>query len=322
MSASRVFAVMVFGLLGLGMQREGIAEESGIALSDLQKKRGIKLPNGLQMQGLQMQGGTLRGIAIGSLRLHGQRVQEVRLTGAELRGRVAGRELSGAALAGARLTGVTAQGQRVRLAIRRATPDPADPSGETWLYDLWRHDGRRWVPACRPDAEGVRLALPLLGTWDATGTHRVESGRFTFACVSGVLAKCVRWGYRPWRSAGDRALADYHQACTRLARADYCGDGTPHTREGTLISLYDDLGIQERDGDDGMSFEAAWTPRGAACIRRDRLGLLPAAVLLSCLDRVSLPSLRELLQEDGCALRLHHEGASVALISNRSLARW
>ena len=37
------------------------------------------------------------------------------------------------------------------------------------------------------------------------------------------------------------SLASYHQACTRMARADYCGDGTSHTQDGTWIEYYDKL---------------------------------------------------------------------------------
>jgi len=52
-----------------------------------------------------------------------------------------------------------------------------------------------------------------------------------------VIAKCYRWGYRPWVTGyGD--LATMHWTCTRLARADYCGDGVPHTRNGTTINVW------------------------------------------------------------------------------------
>jgi hypothetical protein len=66
---------------------------------------------------------------------------------------------------------------------------------------------------------------------------------------------------RPW----------LHQACVRMIRADYCGDGRPHTRDGTRIDLYDRLGIQRDEPVPGMSFEAAWGPGGALCVRHARL---------------------------------------------------
>ena len=53
----------------------------------------------------------------------------------------------------------------------------------------------------------MREALPLTGTWDERGAH-LETAEFTFGCTSGVLAKCVRWGYRPWLSVGQRSLRE------------------------------------------------------------------------------------------------------------------
>ena len=104
----------------------------------------------------------------------------------------------------------------------------------------------------------------LAGTWDGTGAHR-DGSDVTYACPQGVLAKCVRWGYKPWTAGRDA-----HQACTRMARADYCGDGVPHTRNGTLIDMFDDRGIQRPDSPVGFSFEAGWGPQGAVCVREPR----------------------------------------------------
>ncbi len=56
-----------------------------------------------------------------------------------------------------------------------------------------------------------------------------------------------------------------------MVRADYCGDGTPHTRNGTPIDLWDRLPVQVMDPADGMTFEAAWAPSGATYVARERL---------------------------------------------------
>lgn len=82
----------------------------------------------------------------------------------------------------------------------------------------------------------------------------------------------MRLGYKPWKSLPDgTSLWDYHQACTRLLRADYCGNRHSRTRNGTLIDIYDRIGIQADEPARGMSFEAAWGPGGAVCVRRPRL---------------------------------------------------
>jgi hypothetical protein len=61
-----------------------------------------------------------------------------------------------------------------------------------------------------------------------------------------------------------------HQTCTRLARADYCGDGVPHTENGTLIDVFDPAGIQVGVDDPALSFEAGWSPDGAVCVSAPR----------------------------------------------------
>ncbi len=111
----------------------------------------------------------------------------------------------------------------------------------------------------------------LSGEWDRTGKH-IDNDRVTVACTSGVLAKCVRWGYKPWQTVQGVSLRDYHQTCTRMARADYCGNGISHTKDGTAIDLYDRLGIQQPEPQDNleMIFEAAWGIDGAVLLARTR----------------------------------------------------
>jgi hypothetical protein len=131
---------------------------------------------------------------------------------------------------------------------------------------------------CDPDQYGRRVGFPLSGTWNDTGDHIDSDREFSLTCTSGALGKCVIWGYKPWRTAPDgTSLAPYHQACTRAVRADYCGNGQPYTHDGTVIDIYDRLGIQRRDDIPDMSFEAAWGPAGAVCVRRTRI---PAAMTI------------------------------------------
>jgi hypothetical protein len=92
----------------------------------------------------------------------------------------------------------------------------------------------------------------------------------TFACTNGVLAKCLRLGYKPWQQVNGQPLRDYHQACIRMLRADYCGNGIAHTQEGTPIDVYDRLKIQEAIPNSSMVFEAAWSPEGAVLLNRTR----------------------------------------------------
>jgi len=160
-----------------------------------------------------------------------------------------------------------------------------DPNSDGQLYWLTASEAGVEKPLCS-DAEGQALsAVPLDGNWDEQG--RWQPHGLTLACFNGVLAKCVRWGYAPWRHVGEVSLRDYHQACARMARADYCGDGVPHTRDGTLINMWDELGVQTSDRRDDLHFEAAWAPDGAHGIARTRYPDDMAYVEANCPERLA-----------------------------------
>jgi hypothetical protein len=147
-----------------------------------------------------------------------------------------------------------------------------------------------WVPLCGVDGQGTpRAALPLAGRWDygqgvpGGGAKLDDPTAFTFACEGAALAKCVETGYAPWRRAKvcpakgpckHVSLAPVHQACTRMLRADYCGDGSSFTADGTMINVYDAFGVQ--DDTEAWAFEAEWTTEGARCAARQRLSDEPA----------------------------------------------
>ena len=93
-------------------------------------------------------------------------------------------------------------------------------------------------------------------------------------CTSGAIGKCIRIGYKPWGDREGESLWDYHQACVRMLRADYGGDGTGHTRDGAVVDIIDRLGIQPPESEPAArtyEFEAAWGPDGAVCVRRTRI---------------------------------------------------
>ena len=62
------------------------------------------------------------------------------------------------------------------------------------------------------------------------------------------------------------------ESCMRMVRADYCGDGIPHTRNGTTIDIWDPKGVQSDDTRlPGFTFEASWAPDGAVWLKRTRI---------------------------------------------------
>jgi hypothetical protein len=199
--------------------------------------------------------------------------------------------LTQAELPGTVLTMAGGASGTVRIRIDRVVRDSKDTSGGITLYALSRFDeaSSDWKPFCKPAPDGTRLALPLNGVWTEDGRHLPDDRRFEITCTSGAIGKCVRAGYHPWRAHDDgTSLRDYHQACVRMLRADYCGDGRSATRDGTAIDMYDRLGIQAPEAGADFRFEAAWGPDGAVCVARSRIPELASlkALAEACPDKL------------------------------------
>jgi hypothetical protein len=174
---------------------------------------------------------------------------------------------------GAVLTAHDEQGATMTLRVDAVEKDERDPDGDVFLYTTSFRDvtDGSWKPLCLPDREGKTHAIPLQGSWDAGRNHVPSDEIITFACTNGSLGKCVRFGYKPWKTVHGISLSDYHQACVHMVPADYCGDGRAHTRNGTDINVYDRLGIQKREAAaSGFVFEAAWSAHGAVYLDKPR----------------------------------------------------
>ena len=158
---------------------------------------------------------------------------------------------------------------------------PSDEFDDVLLYEISHRPkaGGAWMPLC-PDgtAEGAP-AIPLHNYWNLENGDRVDDENvITFACKNAVLAKCVLFGYKPWQTAtkctgsgkkkkcNEVPLTEFHQTCTRMARADYCGDGTPWTVEGTAVDLLDILDPAVQSPTTDWKIEAEWNPDGAYCL--------------------------------------------------------
>ena len=167
--------------------------------------------------------------------------------------------------------GLDDEGHRLTFQIRNAEIDPKDSQQEIYLYTVFYQDNNRtWQNLCKGDANFPAKAVVLQGSWNSTGTYQEGKNLVTFSCANGALGKCLRFGYKPWKTLNGESLRDYHQACLRMVRADYCGDGIGHTKDGTPINISDRLGIQKPDAVPQMSFEAAWGVDGAQGINHTR----------------------------------------------------
>jgi hypothetical protein len=207
---------------------------------------------------------------------------------------------------------LVARGFATTASLRGASLAATSPDGRSFRIEILevKLDGRTQrtqiivdgFPACLTDQQGVFVA----GRWDAKANYVPDPATVTYSCMDGVIAKCVNWGYAPWLTDDDM-----HGACTRLARADYCGDGTPWTLDGTLIHVFDRLGIQPEGTGGDMSFEAAWGPSGAVCVARTRYEIHNAK------GRTLLPACFASLPKCGS---LDEAAPLGAMLANRSMA--
>jgi hypothetical protein len=232
----------------------------------------------------------------------------------------------GKGVVGAVLQGTASDGKPVEVAICAAEPAPEDPQMAWYRIEAWNPLAQEWENPCVGLAEVPNpRAVAVSGVWDASGAHHDVPGKLTFACENGALTKCITWGYKPWASHDGHSLADLHQACTRMARADYCGNGHSHTHQGTTIDSYDGLGVNTRttqaseDFDPTRaSFEAAWAPDGATCLARTRDGRPLAQILQECPDRFRADETTELDHGDRCTVQRVDVSPKSALLRNQS----
>ena len=270
-------------------------------------------------QGQRLQGLVGPSFTVTGARFDCEQTSDMGLRGTELTGTLPSRVVGGADFVGSALRFVDSSGVTGEVAVTQVDVDPSDSTGETMLYTLVTYDASTGTVKniCSPDPDGRAAAIPLRGRWDASGAY-VNDSSISFNCTSGVIAKCVRWGYHPWQTVQGQSLAPYHQACTRMARADYCGDGVTHTQEGTLIDMYDNLG--KFTPDFGLTlFEASWTPDGAYCVARDRWLIVSKLLSSDCQAKFELsiqPSPVNPL--DLCFMHRVGSPAKDALLSDRT----
>jgi ADYC domain-containing protein len=173
-----------------------------------------------------------------------------------------GRILRSPDLVGATLNIKTRAGQ-IEITIKSVEKDPTAVGGWVFLHHFVIKDRTgRLVDLCTPDATGRSLGFPVPD----------GKGGFDMTCTSGVIGKCIRWGYRPWDETHAGApLRALHRACVFMARADYGGDGHPTTRENTAIYVCDRYGVRPCEKNAPLKFEAAWGTEGAVCVARPRI---------------------------------------------------
>jgi hypothetical protein len=249
----------------------------------------------MTMKGFRFAGATRNGAALSNFRLEkGELVGEqgsvtlrnTALVNTHLFAEAQNKTAHTSAVIEYRITGIVAE-------------DPLyDPkhTENTFLYTLEQNvdNTGNWQPACSADHDGRNATIPLADIWDDNGNRNSFALLFTLACTASSIGECYRWGYRPWVTTyGNLKIA--HWACTRAARADYCGDGKKHTIDGTMINVWDNVPspgpIQARGTTpQGMTFEAAWDQTGALCLSHARwASSIGSELAVECPNRLHPP---------------------------------
>lgn len=283
----------------------------------------LKLPGGRCTQfGVELDSATLKtGLALRD----GRTLYDVTLEGTALRSAALG-VLDSKALIGAQLLATTVSGAVVRLRIDEISSEGA----LTYLLSYQLGQGkepstRGWVSegAFAPLCSVGERALPLAGRFASQrgrGLKSADPGIVTWACEGASLAKCaLRLRYQPSArqatARGAVSLSPYHEACVRALRADYCGDGRSFTQAGTLVNLYDAIGVQRDEAD--WPTEADWSEGGALCVSQPRWAQLPGG------DQAPPLVVREALQRI-CPERLRPCGKALspgALLRTEAVTR-
>jgi len=242
--------------------------------------------NGWSLNGFRVNGWSLNGWSLNGWSLNGWSLNNISLSGSAFTGvaTINGEQvmLTSEDMIGAELL-LNREGEPFTLRFDDIYINPANPTGDTYFYkvSVFDPDDGTWASLCRDSYGQPTEAIALRNHWDPnTGARVGDPAAVTLACRGAALAKCVEWGYRPWATVESCVggvcsqvnLTDHHQACTRMARADYCGDGVPHTLNNTPIDVYDRLmpriQTQASSGKE-WKVEAEWGPNGALCVGKD-----------------------------------------------------
>ncbi|WP_375742928.1 ADYC domain-containing protein [Corallococcus interemptor] len=236
-------------------------------------------PNGRNLNGRNLNGRNLNNSELGGMLVSvayagataasGNPLTNVRLQGSVFVGLDGPNPVTGMGFNGARFVGNLGDGSAVLLRVDGITQGSGVDS-DLWSYQVsYQGSDGGWRAVCQDASGGALSAIAVAGRWNylqgvAGGGAKIDdTAAFTFACEGAAIAKCMHFGYKPWATVNGQSLAGHHQACTRMVRADFCGDGASHTTDGQWVNLYDGVGVQADT--ESWSVEAEWNEAGARC---------------------------------------------------------
>lgn len=245
-------------------ESEDVAESAAaLAVANSQQMNGTVL-NGTFLNGVKFNGVKFNGVKFNGVKFNGVKFNGTSLEGTPENDSIT---VSDTGFAGSDMDVVL--GDSSTGSVRIVSISTSDVPGML-AYEL-ESDGSN---VC--GSAGAK-ALLVPGKWNyLTGALSDDAEQFTVACRGAAIAKCAEWGYRDlekWTETSgalhhDIPLSYFHEACVRMVRADYCGDGHSHTVNGTLVDVYDTADIQTEGT--ALALEAEWSASGASCVKHVR----------------------------------------------------
>lgn len=285
---------LMLGFLGIMVAGAGSGCSSDTAASDFANlrtsamRRYLPAPNGLDPNGKGINGKGINGKGINGKGINGKGINGIgaqAVSASENRTLVGievdtSREMRGADFVGAELEGRLDDGGTATVKVH-AIDSTTVPGMDLFLVK-YKDTGD---PICGTKDGSPVWATVMNELFDPSNGDEIagDGSLFTFGCRFYGVQKCQEYGYPKDKKTKERKngvdktrrFNDYHASCIRMVRADYCGDGIPHTYDGTMIDIYDHLWnnnaqATSTDGSDGYYLEAEWDSDGAHCINKTR----------------------------------------------------
>lgn len=228
--------------------------------------------NGIRCNGLRVNGLRVNGLRVNGLRVNGSALNSPQMNGNKLQAKNASNQvLEGQDLEDLRLDmdHEDPNDQSITQIEQSVTEVEVAANGLVLNTLKFRElPAGTWQNSCENGAKAIQLK----GDWDVNTGERIsdDPSSSTWACLGGALGDCASWGYIPGNSYAGAALANYHQTCIRLKRADYCGNGTHHTQNGHPLDVYDKVSMMAPEASLAWNIEGFWGPNGALCLNHTR----------------------------------------------------
>jgi hypothetical protein len=248
----------------------GILLSSACAVPSEEESLGEDTQNNISLNGISFNGISLNGTSVNGKSLNGISLNGISFNGTSLSGvtikanSASGPPMAGLGLVGSTWTSASSNGTSVKLRIDGAAQGTV-PNADLWYYAISYQTTTGWNPLCGLDvATGQPVqAVSVAGVWGVTAAdsahYASSTTQFTLACRDTTVAKCVELGYKTYKGYSNQLMS-----CVRMLRGDFCGTGSAYTINGTLLNVYDNVGVQLDT--QAWAPEAEWTPTGARCV--------------------------------------------------------